>query len=76
MKLRSELKGRPDVKYVKLNFLIMDKKNTPKADVKPAEEYRGVDVNQSDDNKVTPEMVKKDVKELNNNPRNTDMDDM
>lgn len=54
----------------------MDKKNTPKADVKPAEEYRGVDVNLSDNDKVTPEMVKKDVKELNNNPRNTDMDDM
>ncbi len=54
----------------------MDKKNAQKPGVKPAEEYRGVDVNVSDNDKVTPEMVKKDIKELNNNPRNDDMDDM
>lgn len=54
----------------------MDKKNAQKPGVKPAEEYRGVDVNVSDNDKVTPEMVKKDVKELNNNPRNDDMDDI
>ena len=47
----------------------MDKKNAPKSVAKSADEYRGVDINISDDEKVTPEMVKKDVKELNNNPR-------
>lgn len=53
----------------------MDKKNAPKAVEKSADEYRGVDINISDDEKVTPEMVKKDVKELNNNPRNEDMNE-
>lgn len=54
----------------------MDKKNAPKAVEKSADEYRGVDINISDDENVTPEMVKKDVKELNNNPRNEDMNEI
>lgn len=54
----------------------MDKKNAPKTAVKSADEYRGVDVDVSDDNKVTPKMVKDETRELNNNPRNSDMDDM
>lgn len=54
----------------------MDKKNAPKTTAKPADEYRGVDINISDDEKVTSEMVKKDVKELNNNPRNEDMNEI
>lgn len=41
------------------------KKNTT---INPADEFRGVTVDQTEDNKVTPKMVKEDVKELNNNP--------
>lgn len=42
----------------------MDKDNKAKA----ADKYRGATVDQADDEKVTPKMVKEDVKELNNNP--------
>lgn len=35
---------------------------------KLADEYRGVTIDQADDDKVSPKMVKDDVKELNNNP--------
>ena len=36
--------------------------------IEPEDKYRGVTVDQADDEKVTPKMVKEDVKELNNNP--------
>lgn len=42
---------------------------------KPAEEYRGVDINKGDKNKVSKEMVKEDTRSLNNNPRNGDMEE-
>lgn len=45
----------------------MEKKSTK---VKDEKQYRGVDVNVADNNKVTQAMVDKDVAELNNNPRN------
>lgn len=35
-------------------------------------DYYGVDVDKACDDKVTPEMVKEEVEELNNNPRNED----
>ncbi|MCM1028719.1 MAG: hypothetical protein NC342_05905 [Pseudoflavonifractor sp.] len=38
-----------------------------------AMEYPGVANNKADDDKVNPCLVKQDVKELNNNPRNGDM---
>lgn len=47
----------------------MDKKT------KPSDEFRGVDINKADDNKVDPHMVKADTRDLNNNPRNNDIDD-
>lgn len=36
--------------------------------------YPGVDTNASNGNKVSPKMVKDEIKELNNNPRVTDID--
>ncbi len=48
-----------------------DKKHIDKESA--SQDFRGVAVNIADDNKVTPSMVNKDVKELNNNPRNDDM---
>lgn len=53
----------------------MEKNNKPVDEANASKEYRGVDVNIADDNKVNPKMVQKDVKELNNNPRNGDMDE-
>ncbi len=44
-------------------------------DKKKESELRGVDVNIATDDKNTPKMVKDDVRELNNNPRNNDMDE-
>lgn len=52
----------------------MEKKNKKVDEAKASQEYRGVDVGIADGEKVTPGMVRKDVKELNNNPRNGDMD--
>lgn len=37
-------------------------------------EYPGMAANAADDEKVNPELVKQDVKELNNNPRNNDVE--
>lgn len=37
-----------------------------------ADNYRGAAVNIADDCKVDSELVKEDVKDLNNNPRNND----
>ncbi len=42
---------------------------------KPANEYPGVDVNNGDDNKVDKKLVKQEIRELNNNPRNNDLDE-
>lgn len=50
----------------------MDKKTKPVCP-KATEKFRGVDVDIADSDKVDPKMVKDDVKELNNNPRNDDM---
>lgn len=54
----------------------MEKRNehTEAQGVKDALDFPGVATNRADDNKTTPCMVKEDVKELNNNPRNTDAD--
>ena len=41
---------------------------------KGVDKYPGVETNVADKNKVTPDMVKEDVKELNNNPRNNDVE--
>lgn len=51
---------------------IMDN-NLKKEATEQEEKYRGVDVNKADDGKVSEKMVKEDTKELNNNPRNNDM---
>lgn len=40
---------------------------------KDAQKYRGVAIDIADDDKCTENLVDKDVKELNNNPRNKDM---
>lgn len=40
---------------------------------KDAQNYRGVAIDIADDDKCTDKMVRKDVKELNNNPRNKEM---
>lgn len=50
----------------------MEKKDKNAVNAKD-EQYRGVDINKADDNKVDPELVKQETKELNNNPRNNDM---
>lgn len=47
----------------------MDKKDTKKPT-----DYVGVDINVADDEKTTPRLVKQETKELNNNPRNNDID--
>lgn len=52
----------------------MEKKHAHKKDRQPAQDYRGVGMNIADDDKVSAKMVRKDVKELNNNPRNTEID--
>lgn len=46
-----------------------------KPEPKPANEYPGVDVNKGDDNKVDKKLVKQEIRELNNNPRNNDLDE-
>lgn len=48
--------------------------HTEQQSVKDALDYPGVATDRADDDKTTPCMVKEDVKELNNNPRNNDMD--
>ena len=45
-----------------------------KNDARPADIYPGVATDKADNGKVTPKEVKDDVKNLNNNPRNCDMD--
>lgn len=40
----------------------------------PEEDYRGADINKGDSNKVDKELVKQDTRQLNNNPRNGDME--
>ena len=47
--------------------------NLKKEATEQEEKYRGVDVNKADVGKVSGKMVKEDTKELNNNPRNNDM---
>lgn len=42
---------------------------------KPATDYRGVNVDKADDNKVDPKLVEQETCELNNNPRNNDLDE-
>lgn len=51
----------------------MEKNDKIKDCAKASKNFPGVDVNVADDNKVDPKMVKEEVKELNNNPRNSDM---
>lgn len=52
----------------KNDIAIMEKKITKKEC--EAEHYPGVATDIADDEKTTPELVKEDVKNLNNNPRN------
>ena len=40
----------------------------------PADDYRGVDINKGDSDKVDKELVRQDTRQLNNNPRNGDME--
>lgn len=42
---------------------------------KKATNYAGVDINKGDNGKTTPRLVKQEIKELNNNPRNNDLDE-
>lgn len=53
----------------------MDKKTPSHISKKVKEEldYPGVAINHADKDKTTPELVKEDVKDLNNNPRNNDL---
>ncbi|MCM1521775.1 MAG: hypothetical protein NC039_03875 [Muribaculaceae bacterium] len=37
-------------------------------------DYRGADINKGDDCKNTKRLVKEDIKDLNNNPRNNEID--
>lgn len=57
-------------------FLVMEKYNKDSLDNQVADEsadnYPGAAVNIADDCKVDSEMVKEDVKNLNNNPRSND----
>lgn len=48
----------------------MDKKQD-----KASKIYPGVGVDQADHDKTTPRLVKQETKELNNNPRNNDIDE-
>lgn len=51
----------------------MEKKDKNAVNANEENQYRGVDINKADDNKVNPELVKQETKELNHNPRNNDM---
>ena len=56
-----------------LNTTIMEKKHNISTN-EAEKKYPGVDIDKSVDEKVTPKMVKQETKELNNNPRNNDID--
>lgn len=49
-------------------------KTTVKQQEIAEKDFPGAAIDYADDNKVDPKMVKKDVKELNNNPRNNNLD--
>ena len=51
----------------------MEKKHDIAPD-KAAEKLPSVEINEADSNKVTPKLVKEETRELNNNPRNNDID--
>lgn len=53
-----------------------DEKDPKKATAQEAMEYPGVALDTADGNEVTEKLEKQSTKELNNNPRNTDMDNM
>lgn len=44
-----------------------------KKEVKPCENYQGVNIDIADDEKVNEHLVEQETKELNNNPRNNDL---
>lgn len=50
----------------------MDKREKPNH---AEDTYRGVDVNKADNGKETKKLVKEDIRDLNNNPRNNDIDE-
>lgn len=50
----------------------MDKKNKPRHD---EDTYRGVDVNKADNGREDKKLVNQEIRELNNNPRNNDLDE-
>lgn len=51
----------------------MDKKRKDKV-INPADKYRGVGVNDADNDKVNSFLTKQDTYTLNNNPRNTELE--
>ncbi|MBD5244577.1 MAG: hypothetical protein HDS57_03830 [Barnesiella sp.] len=53
-----------------------EEKDSQQATPQEAMEYPGVALNTADNDAVSEKLEKQSTKELNNNPRNTDMDDM
>lgn len=51
----------------------MEKKHDMTA-AEAQQKYPGVETNKADDNKVDSKLVREETKELNNNPRNNDID--
>lgn len=52
-----------------------NKKAAEQQQVNAEKMYPGAATDYADNEKVTPKMVRKDVKELNNNPRNNKLDE-
>ncbi|MBD5322761.1 MAG: hypothetical protein K2G27_00885 [Duncaniella sp.] len=44
-------------------------------DIKAQQVYPGAGTDQADNGKVDPKLVKEDIKDLNNNPRNNSLDE-
>lgn len=51
-----------------------EKKSIPSNNIRTGQQdYPGVAIDAGDNNDISPRLVKEDVKNLNNNPRDTDM---
>lgn len=50
-------------------------KTTTPQEVDPADRFPGAAIDYADSERVDPEMVKRDVKNLNDNPRNNKLDE-
>lgn len=57
----------------KQQIYIMEKKHDMTA-AEAQQKYPGVETDNADNDKVDPKLVKEETKELNNNPRNNDID--